>query len=35
LRVQACQSCVNLDRTGYHAVDAGFWGCFRANHPVD
>jgi hypothetical protein len=25
LRVQACQSCVNLDRTGYHAVDAGFW----------
>jgi hypothetical protein len=25
LRVQACQSCVNLERTGYHAVDAGFW----------
>jgi hypothetical protein len=25
LRVQACQFCVNLDRTGYHAVDAGFW----------
>jgi hypothetical protein len=25
LRVQACQSCVNLDRTRYHAVDAGFW----------
>jgi hypothetical protein len=25
LQVQACQFCVNLDRTGYHAVDAGFW----------
>jgi hypothetical protein len=25
LRVQACQSCVNLERTGYHVVDAGFW----------
>jgi hypothetical protein len=25
LRVQVCQSCVNLERTGYHAVDAGFW----------
>jgi hypothetical protein len=25
LRVQACQSCVNLDRTGHHEVDAGFW----------
>jgi hypothetical protein len=25
LRVQAFQFCVNLDRTGYHAVDAGFW----------
>jgi hypothetical protein len=25
LRVQVCQFCINLDRTGYHAVDAGFW----------
>jgi hypothetical protein len=25
LRVQAYSFCVNLDRTGYHAVDAGFW----------
>jgi hypothetical protein len=25
LRVQACWSCIDLDRTGYHAVDAGFW----------
>jgi hypothetical protein len=25
LWVQACQSCINLERTGYHAVDAGFW----------
>ena len=25
LRVQARWSCVDLDRTGYHAVDAGFW----------
>jgi hypothetical protein len=25
LRVQACQFCVNLDRIGHHAVDAGFW----------
>ena len=24
-RVQACRHCVDLDRTGYHAVDAGFW----------
>jgi hypothetical protein len=25
LRVQACWSCLDLDRTEYHAVDAGFW----------
>jgi hypothetical protein len=25
LRVQTRQFCVNLDRTGYHAVDAHFW----------
>jgi hypothetical protein len=25
LRVQSFQSCVDLDRTKYHAVDAGFW----------
>jgi hypothetical protein len=25
LRVQACWSCIDLDRTGYHGVDAGFW----------
>jgi hypothetical protein len=25
LRVQACWSCIDLDRTGYHVVDAGFW----------
>jgi hypothetical protein len=25
LRVQACWSCLDLDRTGYHAVDVGFW----------
>jgi hypothetical protein len=25
LRVQDCWSCINLDGTGYHAVDAGFW----------
>jgi hypothetical protein len=25
LQVQACWFCIDLDRTGYHAVDAGFW----------
>jgi hypothetical protein len=25
LRVQACFVRINLERTGYHAVDAGFW----------
>jgi hypothetical protein len=25
LQVQACWSCLDLDRTRYHAVDAGFW----------
>jgi hypothetical protein len=25
LRVQVCQSCLDLDITGCHAVDAGFW----------
>jgi hypothetical protein len=25
LRVQACCVRINLERTGYHAVDAGFW----------
>jgi hypothetical protein len=25
LWVQVYQSCLDLDRTGYHAVDAGFW----------
>jgi hypothetical protein len=25
LRVQAYQFCINLERTEYHAVDAGFW----------
>jgi hypothetical protein len=25
LRVQACWFCIDLDRAGYHAVDAGFW----------
>jgi hypothetical protein len=25
LRVQARQFCINLERTEYHAVDAGFW----------
>jgi hypothetical protein len=25
LRVQACQCGINLERTEYHAVDAGFW----------
>jgi hypothetical protein len=25
LRVQTCWSCMNLERTEYHAVDAGFW----------
>jgi hypothetical protein len=25
LRVKACWSCINLERTEYHAVDAGFW----------
>jgi hypothetical protein len=25
LRVQVYQSCLDLDRTGYHAVDVGFW----------
>jgi hypothetical protein len=25
LWVRVCQSCSDLDRTGYHAVDAGFW----------
>jgi hypothetical protein len=25
LWVQVCQSCLDHDRTGYHAVDAGFW----------
>jgi hypothetical protein len=25
LRVRACRLCSDLDRTGYHAVDAGFW----------
>jgi hypothetical protein len=24
LRVQSCLFCVDLERTGYHAVDAGF-----------
>jgi hypothetical protein len=25
LRVQACFVRINLERAGYHAVDAGFW----------
>jgi hypothetical protein len=25
LWVQACWSCIDLDRSGYHAVDAGLW----------
>jgi hypothetical protein len=25
LRVQVRQFCINLERTEYHAVDAGFW----------
>jgi hypothetical protein len=27
--------CINLERTEYHAVDAGFWVAFGASHPVD
>jgi hypothetical protein len=25
LRVQACHVSINLERTEYHAIDAGFW----------